>query len=240
MINNPAKNPNSDKEVIHFDRGFESLIRRIDIYDMNGNLLEAIDHYNCLYAITELCTSEPETRMSRGRFTMECLQPSNYASGTDVWPDQHFQTLSTVQSGGQQNEAPRTYEICFNLISGVFGGTCEKYWPLKAINGLRIQMQLENPQDAFVYRFLPGAAAILSERTYRTRYRQRTSMLQREDLQRASYPPQDTKPTDNATSPDTDYTTASQAWTAYGAGLAELLAEYARKPISISRPTRWN
>ena len=54
MINNPDRNPYTDKESIHLDRGFESLIRRLEIYDMNGNLLEAIDHYNCLYAITEL------------------------------------------------------------------------------------------------------------------------------------------------------------------------------------------
>ena len=156
MINNPAKDSASAKEVIHLDRGFESLIRRIDIYDMNGNLLEAIDHYNCLYAITELCTSEPETRKSRGRFTLECLQPEEHASGCDLWPDQQFQTLATKQSSNQQDAAPRLYEVCFNLISGVFGGTCEKYWPLKAINGLRILMQLENPSDAFVYRFLPS------------------------------------------------------------------------------------
>lgn len=160
MINNPSKNSPYDKEVIHFDRGFESLIRRIDIYDMNGNLLEAIDHYNCLYAITELCTSEPETRKARGRFTMECLQPDDCARGTDVWPDQQFQTLSNMQSANQQDAAPRLYEVCFNLISGVFGGTCEKYWPLKAINGLRILIQLENPTDAFVYRFIPGTEAI--------------------------------------------------------------------------------
>ena len=156
MLNNPARNTNNDKEYVYFDRGFESLIRRIDIYDMNGNLLEAIDHYNCLYAITELCTSEPETRKSRGRFTMECLQEKDYATGSAIWPDQQYQTLTSLQSSSQQAHAPRAYEVCFNLISGVFGGTCEKYWPLKAINGLRVLIQLENPTDAFTYRFVPG------------------------------------------------------------------------------------
>ena len=45
--------------------------------------------------------------------------------------------------------------MTFNLISGVFGGTCEKYWPLKAINGLIIELQLENPCECLGYRFVP-------------------------------------------------------------------------------------
>jgi len=135
------------KECLFLDRGMESLVRRLWIEDMNGNRLEDIDHYNCLYAITELCTSEPEVRKTRGRFSMECFQPTDCEHGTEVWPDQ----LAKANSNGVLQ--PRTYEVCFNLISGVFGGTCEKYWPLKAINGLRINIQLENMDEAFNYRF---------------------------------------------------------------------------------------
>ena len=47
---------NDSQEYVFFDRGIESIIRRLQIFDTGGNLLESIDHYNCLYAITELWT----------------------------------------------------------------------------------------------------------------------------------------------------------------------------------------
>ena len=82
---------NDSQEYVFFDRGIESIIRRLQIFDTGGNLLESIDHYNCLYAITELCTSEPDVRKSRGRFTMECFDPWNYEVGACVWPVNSFQ-----------------------------------------------------------------------------------------------------------------------------------------------------
>ena len=49
----------------------------------------------------------------------------------------------------------RVYDVSFNIISGVFGGTCEKYWPLQPINGLKIMITLENVWEAFNYKFIP-------------------------------------------------------------------------------------
>ena len=100
--------------------------------------------------MTELCTSEPDVRKSRGRFTMECLDPWNYEIGACVWPEQ----FATSLSADRYNQ-PRAIYVTFNLISGVFGGTCEKYWPMKAINGLIIELQLENPCECLGYRFVP-------------------------------------------------------------------------------------
>lgn len=140
--NNPATYELPD-EMIHLDRGFESLIRRVEIFDTSGNRIESIDHYNCLYAITELCTSIPEVRRTRGRFTMECLTGTDYDRGTAIWPHRK----AKLDANG--NAQPITFEITFSLISGVFGGACEKYWPLKAINGLIIELQLEYPVEAF-------------------------------------------------------------------------------------------
>ena len=91
-----------------FDRGIESIIRRLQIFDTGGNLLESIDHYNCLYAVTELCTSEPDVRKSRGRFTMECLDPWNYEIGACVWPEQ----FATSLSADRYNQ-PRAINVTF-------------------------------------------------------------------------------------------------------------------------------
>jgi hypothetical protein len=144
-------NDNRDLETIFLDRGIESIIRRLEIFDTNGNRLESIDNYNCLYAVTELCTALPEVRQGRGRFTFECLTESNYERGSELWPcNKNF--YQTIDTNANQ---PRTYELTFNLISGVFGGTAEKYWPLKTINGLVIELQLENPVDCLCYKFTP-------------------------------------------------------------------------------------
>ena len=85
LVNNFA-NDGRDIEAIFLDRGIESMIRRLEIFDTGGNRLESIDHYNCLYAITELCTNSPEVRKTRGRFAFECLTEKDYTYGTDVWP----------------------------------------------------------------------------------------------------------------------------------------------------------
>ena len=82
------------KEVVFFDRGVESIIRRVQIFDTSGNLLESIDHYNALYAITELCTGEPDVRKGQGRFTMECMTINDYDRGSAVWPEPNPQTVT--------------------------------------------------------------------------------------------------------------------------------------------------
>jgi hypothetical protein len=53
------------RTAFHFERGPESIIRRLQIKDIQGRVLEDIDQYNMVYAITELCTADPETRDKR-------------------------------------------------------------------------------------------------------------------------------------------------------------------------------
>jgi hypothetical protein len=123
------------------------------VYDQSNNLLESIDHYNALYAVTELCTGESDVRRQRGMFQLEFYEHEQPFLGSDIWPDPFANMVQLTDVQG--DIAPRTYEVCFNTLSGVFGGNCEKYWPLRAINGLRIELTLENIGDAFTYRFLP-------------------------------------------------------------------------------------
>jgi len=67
-----------------------------------------------------------------------------------VWPEQFPTSVNA-----EQTNQPRVLNVTFNLISVVFSGGCEKYWPLKVINGLVIELQLENPAECLGYRFVP-------------------------------------------------------------------------------------
>ena len=86
-------------------------------------------------------------------FQLEFYEQEQPFLGADIWPDAfaNMTQLTDVQG----DIAPRVYEVCFNTLSGVFGGNCEKYWPLRAINGLRIELTLENIGDALTHKFIP-------------------------------------------------------------------------------------
>ena len=58
-------------DCFFFERGPESIIRRLQVKDIQGRLLEDIDQYNCLYAITEICTADPTVRQHRAMFGLE-------------------------------------------------------------------------------------------------------------------------------------------------------------------------
>ena len=81
---------------------------------------------------------------------MECFDPWNYEVGACVWPEQFPTTVNA-----ERTNQSRVLNVTLNLISAVFGGGCEKYWPMKAINGLVIELQLGNPAECLGYRFVP-------------------------------------------------------------------------------------
>ena len=45
---------------LRFERGPESMFRRVQIFDAAGNLFENFEHYNDLYCATELMTSNSQ------------------------------------------------------------------------------------------------------------------------------------------------------------------------------------
>ena len=53
------------KNMFCFERGSESLIRRSQIQDIQGQVLEDIDNYNLLYAVTEICTGNLDTEQGK-------------------------------------------------------------------------------------------------------------------------------------------------------------------------------
>ena len=112
-------------DTFFFERGPESIIRRLQVKDIQGRLLEDIDQYNCLYAITEICTGDPVVRQGRATFGLE---------GNSAWPDlggwiKHPTEGLQNSSVKTNNAASNVYscELSFNLLSGVFGGASKKY-----------------------------------------------------------------------------------------------------------------
>ena len=60
-------NPKSNRYV-RFERGPESMFRRVMIQDASGNLLESFENYNDLYCLHELLTNNRLNREGPGTF----------------------------------------------------------------------------------------------------------------------------------------------------------------------------
>ena len=130
-------------DTFFLERGPESLIRRFTIKDIQGRVLEDIDQYNMLYGITEICTGDSNTRQRRGQFTLEGNSLLVECGGWVLHPTQGLQSSSFYSSN--INSSPKVaFDITFTPLSGVFGGTCEKYIPLSVLEGLEVWLQLEN------------------------------------------------------------------------------------------------
>ena len=101
-----------------FERGPESIIRRLQIKDTQGRMLEDIDQYNLVYAVTEICTNNEQNRKNRDQFHME---------GNTTFPD--LGGWIRHHTEGPQNGMNGAETISFNLtftpFSAVFGGACE-------------------------------------------------------------------------------------------------------------------
>ena len=68
---------------VRFDRGPESIFRRIQIFDASGNLLENYENYNDLYCATELMTNNSQLRSNSGMFHGEGLLVPRNSATTD-------------------------------------------------------------------------------------------------------------------------------------------------------------
>lgn len=141
-------------DTFFLERGPESLIRRFTIKDIQGRVLEDIDQYNMLYAITEICTGDVSTRQRRGQFTLEGNSLLVECGGWVLHPTQGLQSGS-FYSNNITSSQKVSFDITFTPLSGVFGGTCEKYIPLSVLEGLEVWLQLENVKNCLKYQFLP-------------------------------------------------------------------------------------
>ena len=67
----PIKNVNG---YVRFERGPESMFRRVLIQDASGNLLESFENYNDLYCLTELLSDSKKNREGFSSFHGEGLK----------------------------------------------------------------------------------------------------------------------------------------------------------------------
>ena len=137
-------------DTFFLERGPESNIQRFTTKDIQARVLEDIDQYNMLYAITENCTGYPVTRQKRGQITLEDNSLLVECGGWILHPTQGLQN-SSFFSTNISSGTTVSFDITFTPLSGVCGGTCKKYIPLSVLEGLEIWIQLENMKNVLKY-----------------------------------------------------------------------------------------
>ena len=145
-----------DQDAFFFERGPESLIRRFQIKDIQGRVLEDLDNYNLTYAVTEICTNSPDNRSGRDMFSMEGNSTWQNFGGWIKHPTEGFQNNYGVQPIAANYAAQTiTFDVTFTPFSAIFGGACDKYIPLSALEGMEINIQLETCGNAIKYCWVP-------------------------------------------------------------------------------------
>ena len=142
-------------DSFYFERGPESLIRRFTIRDIQQRVLEDIDHYNALYAVTELCTGNEHVRKYRGHFHMEGNESAESIGAFirhPVYAPLQYQMRYQQRVGGTIGKKI-AFDVMFTPLSAVFGGGSEKYIPLSVMEGMEICLQLEDFANAIKYTF---------------------------------------------------------------------------------------
>ena len=142
---------------IYLDTGPQSLIKRLEIHDTSGHLLENIDNYDCLVALQENCTGCQNVSGYRSAFNKECrilVDSTELVTNTNIKvkvPQYGGVVFGKDTDKGDYIPTTKTEEIPleFTLVSGVFGGSAPKHYPLSAMNGFRITLTLQKPAFAF-------------------------------------------------------------------------------------------
>lgn len=141
-------------DCIRFERGCESIIRRLEVKDQSGQLVESLNDYNLIYAITEICQDDQNSRQTRGSFQGEKCYSENHAMGAFLYPPANRSEL--VVTG--KDKAYRDFELTFSTVSAVVGGPARKAWPMSSFNGLRIELTLEDPAGCLTYTSFPTSS----------------------------------------------------------------------------------
>lgn len=123
---------------ILFERGAESMFRRVQFYDASGTLLESFEHYNEIFAVMNLLTGN-----SVANNTIQNAWHEGYCSNTGLnYPDLGSAVLSVQGTAASTSEAflnqsafavaesgdvTKNYDVVFQLSSALFGGSALKY-----------------------------------------------------------------------------------------------------------------
>ena len=81
---------------VRFERGPESMFRRVIIQDASGNLLENFENYNDVYCLTELLTNNKSNREGPGCFYGEgLLLPGNTPPSVTAGGNTPYHTINS-------------------------------------------------------------------------------------------------------------------------------------------------
>jgi len=141
-------------DCIRFERGCESIIRRLEVKDQSGQLVESLNDYDLIYAITEICQDDQTSRQTRGSFQGEKCYSENHAMGAFLYPPSNRNEL--VVTG--KDKAYRDFELTFSTVSAVVGGPARKAWPMSSFNGLRIELTLNDAAGCLTYTSFPTSS----------------------------------------------------------------------------------
>mmetsp|Transcript_5361 Transcript_5361/g.8810 ORF Transcript_5361/g.8810 Transcript_5361/m.8810 type:complete len:516 (+) Transcript_5361:2278-3825(+) len=158
-------NPGTTKNDLAYERGPESCLRRVQIFDAGGTLLENFEHYNECYALMELTTSCASDRKGLAKNYHEGYQWVNGTGQIENYPDLggnilHCEAnamtngvgkLLQVPSSTSINDTAQTFtvDVVFQLSSALFGGSSQKYIPSTALNGIRYVLTLDSVLNTY-------------------------------------------------------------------------------------------
>lgn len=156
----------ADGTYVYFGRSPQSLIKRLEIYDAGGHLLENIDNYDALSAMIDICTADYSNATSNALFQKRARDNedttkfiTNSYGGTMSRQSTAATTSNDYRKYGYLCNDVTTMDIQFCLSSAIFGQATEKYYPLSAMNGFRIQLTLQDATKALTWASDTGATA---------------------------------------------------------------------------------
>jgi hypothetical protein len=142
--------------------GVHSLIENVRVYDANTNLqLETIQNYNAIADKLHLYSENKSIRNKRG--LVEGLEYTSRDFDGEYYDNLPARMADTSQLFNHQyktgNNAsytanvsptsdPNTIEVALHLYSGILGAMSNKMFPIILTNGLRIEIDTANPEQA--------------------------------------------------------------------------------------------
>ena len=142
--------------------GAHSLIENVRIYDANTNLqLETLQNYNAMAQKLHLYSENKSIRNKRG--LIECLEytsrdfdgeyydnlPARNADQSQLFNHQYKTgDQATYTATASPTSDPNVVQICLHLYSGIIGQLSQKMFPIVLTDGLRIEVDTANPNQA--------------------------------------------------------------------------------------------
>ncbi len=152
-----------------FQRSPESMIRRLQIFDASGSLLESFEHYNETATVQELLSDTVSRRSTTGLCTSEGLivdagNPTYRRDYPDLGGmlsyfggDTDANNISAYVNGCQRSAAlaadtpiTTSKDVMLQFSSAMFGGSAEKYLSQTSCNGLRFVLTLDSVANSYM------------------------------------------------------------------------------------------